>query len=183
MFINMLITALISSSGETSVAAVNLVAPVATLAICVLNGVCAGGAVAVAQCSGSGSAQKTQQAAGQSLWLTLLCGVMVGLVMLLLPRLLLTLLYAGAEAQVLEKAITYMALSSFSLILYSIYYAVFSILRGLGESRRCPRAYPCAPCRRADGAGACFLPSGLPFRMKPRPVFALTKPFSPSFWR
>lgn len=206
VFINMLITALISSSGETSVAAVNLVSPVTTLAICVLNGVCTGGTVTVAQCFGSGSTQKTQHAAGQILWLTLLCGSAVGLVMLLLPRPILTLLYAGAEAQVLEKAIRYMALSSFSLILYSIYYAAFSILRGLGESKRClflsviinvayllfsvlfinflqMDIYGSAlalTLARLVGALAAlafvFLPAGLPLHMKLRSVFC----FDPS---
>ena len=205
MFINMLITALISSSGETSVAAVNLVSPITTLAICVLNGVCAGGTVTVAQCFGSGSTEKTQQAAGHILWLTLLCGSAVALVMLLLARPMLTLLYAGAEKQVLEKAVTFMALSSFSLILYSIYYAVFSILRGLGESKRCLSLsviinvayllfsvlfinllhmdiYGSAlalTLARLVGAltalALVFLPAGLPFRMKLRSVFSFDR--------
>ena len=49
MFINMLITALISSAGETSVAAVNLVSPILTMVVCLLNGISAGGTVAAAK--------------------------------------------------------------------------------------------------------------------------------------
>ena len=65
VFINMLITALISSSGETSVAAVNLVSPVTTLAICVLNGVCTGGTVTVAQCFGAAARRKRSMRQGR----------------------------------------------------------------------------------------------------------------------
>ena len=46
MFINMLITALISSAGESSIAAVNLVSPLLGLIMCVLGGISAGGTVA-----------------------------------------------------------------------------------------------------------------------------------------
>lgn len=38
MLISMLITALISSAGESSVAAVNLVSPIFTLIVCLMNG-------------------------------------------------------------------------------------------------------------------------------------------------
>lgn len=137
MFINMLITALISSAGEASVAAVNLVSPVFTLAICLLNGICAGGAVAVTRSCGSGDTARTEQAAWQILCLTFLAGGLMSLILILFPRPILTALYAGAEAEVLEKAAAYMGQGSFSLIVFSIYSGVFCILRGLGESKKC----------------------------------------------
>mgnify|MGYP003314433203 CR=1 FL=1 len=52
MFINMLITALISKTGESSVAAVSLVSPVSALIVNVFSGISAGGTVVVAQCCG-----------------------------------------------------------------------------------------------------------------------------------
>ena len=54
MFIVMLITALISSNGETSVAAVALVSPITGLISCMFNGMAAGGSVVVAQSMGKG---------------------------------------------------------------------------------------------------------------------------------
>lgn len=137
MFINMLITALISSAGETSVAAVNLVSPIFTLIICLLNGVSAGGTVAVAQNYGSGDIQKTKEAAGHILWLTFLVGTALSLILILFPRPILTFLYAQAEPIVMEKAVAYMVQGSFSLIIFTIYTGVFCILRGLGESEKC----------------------------------------------
>lgn len=137
MFINMLITALISSAGETSVAAVNLVSPIFTLIVCMLNGISAGGTVAVAQNYGSGDRKKTTQAAGHILWLTFLAGTALSLLLILFPRPILTVLYAQAEPIVIEKAAAYMVRGSFSLIIFTIYNGVFSILRGLGESKKC----------------------------------------------
>lgn len=43
MFISMLITALISSNGEASVAAVSLVTPLTWMITCIFNGISAGG--------------------------------------------------------------------------------------------------------------------------------------------
>lgn len=137
MFINMLITALISSAGETSVAAVNLVNPIFTLIVCLLNGISAGGTVAVTQNYGSGNIERTKEAAGHILWLTFLVGSTLSLILILFPRPILTFLYAQAEPAVMEKAVSYMVQGSFSLIIFTIYTGVFCILRGLGESKKC----------------------------------------------
>ena len=137
MFINMLITALISSSGESSIAAVNLVSPLLNLIMCVLCGISAGGTVAVTQCFGEGDLNKTQQAAGHILWLTFLTGSLLGLVLILFPRPILMALYGQAEPAIMEKAVSYMIQGTFSMIIFTVYSGVFSILRGLGESKKC----------------------------------------------
>lgn len=137
MFINMLITALISSAGESSVAAVSLVGPIFTLVVCFLNGIAAGGTVAVTQSYGSGDIQKTKEAAGHILWLTALIGTVLSLALILFPKTILTTLYPSAEPIVLEKAVEYMIGGSISLIIFTIYTGVFCILRGLGESKKC----------------------------------------------
>ncbi len=137
MFINMLITALISSSGESSIAAVNLVSPLLNLIMCVLCGISAGGTVAVTQCFGEGDLNKTQQAAGHILWLTFLTGSLLGLVLILFPRPILMALYGQAEPAIMEKAVSYMVQGTFSMIIFTVYSGVFSILRGLGESKKC----------------------------------------------
>lgn len=137
MFINMLITALISSSGESSVAAVSLVSPIFTLVVCFLNGIAAGGTVAVTQSYGRGNLQQTKEAAGHILWLTVLIGSGLSLILILFPQAILSALYPSAEPIVLEKAAKYMVGGSVSLIIFTIYTGVFCILRGLGESKKC----------------------------------------------
>lgn len=137
MFINMLITALISSAGESSIAAVNLVSPLLNLIMCVLGGISAGGTVAVTQCYGGGNMVKTRQAAGHILWLTFLVGTLLGLVLILFSRPILMALYGQAEPAIMDKAVSYMVQGTFSMIIFTIYSGSFSILRGLGESRKC----------------------------------------------
>ena len=206
MFINMLITALISSAGEASVAAVNLVSPIFTLAVCLLNGICAGGTVAVTQNYGSGDAARTEKAAGQILWLTFLSGGAVGLLLILFPGPILTSLYAGAEPEVLAKAASYMARGSISLIIFTVYSGIFCILRGLGESKKClyltiiinvayllfsvlflnvlqmdilGSALALILARTAGSLAAVaflFLPQNLPIHMTFRAIFSFDKP-------
>ena len=67
MFIVMLITALISSNGETSVAAVALVGPITSLISCMFNGIAAGGSVVVAQSVGKGDPKQIQRSIGTAL--------------------------------------------------------------------------------------------------------------------
>ena len=133
MFISMLITALISSNGEASVAAVSLVTPLTWMITCIFNGISAGGTVVVAQSCGMKDPVRIRKAAGMTLWLT----VAVGTVVLMFPRQVLTLLYPEAEAVVLEKARIYLSGSAWSILVFTIYTANFGILRGLGESGRC----------------------------------------------
>ena len=37
----------------------------------------------------------------------------------------------------MEKAVSYMIQGTFSMIIFTVYSGVFSILRGLGESQKC----------------------------------------------
>lgn len=137
MFINMLITALISSNGEASVAAVSLVTPITWMITCIFSGVSAGGTVIVAQCCGSKDTTMLQRSIGMTLWMTVLVGVAVCLPLLLFPQAILLMLYPEAEAIVLEKARVYLAGSAATLLVFTVYNAIFAILRGLGESKRC----------------------------------------------
>lgn len=137
MLILALVTALISSSGEESVAAVNLGNPIMAMIICALNGVSAGGTVAVTQALGSRDLARVKEAAGHILWLIALVGTAFSLPLILFPRQILCALYGQAEAAVLEKAVLYLRGGSVSLIIFTVYTAVFSILRGLGESKKC----------------------------------------------
>ena len=137
MFINMLITALISSSGETSVAAVNLVMPILNLVLCLINGLAAGGTVAITQSYGAGDIERTRRTAGHILWLIFLIGTAVCMLFILFPRAALTMLYRQADPAVMEKAVQYVVPCSFSIIIFTVYTGVFCILRGLGESYKC----------------------------------------------
>lgn len=136
-FINTLITALISKNGETSVAAVSLVGPISGLITCLFSGISAGCTVVVAQCCGRKNPVLLRRAVGMTLWMTVGIGVMVCLPFLLFPRGVLQLLYPDAESVVMEKARIYLSGCAWSILIFTVYTAIFAILRGLGESRRC----------------------------------------------
>ena len=137
MLIGMLITALISKNGETSVAAVSLVGPITNLVVCMFNGIGAGGTVVVAQCCGTKDPEQVSKASGQVIWLTVLIGIVSCLPMLIFPRVVLLALYPAAEPAVLDKASVYLAGSAWSILPFTVYTAIYSVLRGIGESKKC----------------------------------------------
>lgn len=137
MFIMMLITALISSNGETSVAAVALVSPITGLINCMFNGIAAGGSVVVAQSKGKGDHIQLQRSIGAATVLTTIVGFAICVPFLLSPFGILHLLYPSAEPEVIEKGIIFLSGSIWSTISFVIFQACFNVLRGLGESKRC----------------------------------------------
>ena len=137
MFINALITALISKNGEVSVAAVALVGPITYLISCVFNGIGAGGTVIVAQCLGKDDPKLIRTSIGMTLWMTVLSGCIVCMPLLLFPEFVLNLIYPHADPAVMEKACMYLSGSSWSILFFTVYIAAFNVLRGQGESRKC----------------------------------------------
>ena len=137
MFINTLITALISKNGETSVAAVSLMGPVTAVVVNIFNGISAGGTVVVAQCCGRKNVAEKRAAIGITMWLTILIGTVICLPFLVSPYGVVHLLYPLAEAEVVEKAQTFLWGVSWSILVFTVYTAAFAVLRGLGYSKRC----------------------------------------------
>lgn len=137
MFINSLITALISKNGESSVAAVSLVFPITGLIINLFNGISAGGTVVVAQSCGKDDSGLKKSAISMTLWLTVVIGLTVCIPFLLFPDKILYMLYPHAESLVMEKSVVYLTGCIWSIIVFTVYTAVFAVLRGLGESKRC----------------------------------------------
>ena len=135
--INMLTTSMISSSSQASVAAVSMINPITTLVLCLLNAIAAGGTVVVAQYKGRGDQIKINEASGHTLLITV--GISFGIcaLMMFFASPIVHVLYGNAEELVVSKSITYLAGSSISLIIYSLYSAVFAIFRGLGETKIC----------------------------------------------
>jgi len=137
MFINTLITALISKNGETSVAAVSLMGPVTAVVVNIFNGISAGGTVVVAQCCGRKNVADKRAAIGITMWLTVLVGTVICLPFLISPYGVVHLLYPLAEAEVTQKAQTFLWGVSWSILIFTVYTAAFAVLRGLGYSKRC----------------------------------------------
>lgn len=135
--INMLTTSMISSSSQASVAAVSMINPITTLVLCLLNAIAAGGTVVVAQYKGRGDQSKINEASGHTLLITVGISVIICALLIIFASPVVKLLYGNAEPLVVEKSIQYLSGVSVSLIIYSIYSAVFAIFRGLGETKIC----------------------------------------------
>lgn len=137
--ISMLTTSMISSSSEASVAAVSMINPVTTLVLCLLNAIAAGGTVVVAQYKGRGDKEKINEASGHTLLITVGISVAICALLILFATPIVKALYGNAEELVVSKSIQYLSGVSISLIIYSVYSAIFAIFRGLGETQICLR--------------------------------------------
>lgn len=137
MFINALITALISSNGETSVAAVSLCSPITTLIGTFFMGLSDGGGITVSQSYGKGDESQLKRAIGMTVWLPVAVGSIFCMPFLLFPEPILHVIYPQLETEVMHKAGTYLAGCTVSILPYTLFTALFRILRGLGEPKRC----------------------------------------------
>ena len=109
MFINALITALISSNGESSVAAVSLCSPITTLIGTFFMGLSDGGGITVSKSYGKGDDAQLKRAIGMTVWLPVAVGTVFCLPFLLFPEPILHLIYPTMEAEVMHKAGIYLA--------------------------------------------------------------------------
>lgn len=135
--INMLTTSMISSSSQASVAAVSMINPITTLVLCLLNAIAAGGTVVVAQYKGRGEQDKINEASGHTLLITVGSSFLICILLIVFASPIVHFLYGNAEPLVVTKSTQYLAGVSVSLIIYSLYSAIFAIFRGLGETKIC----------------------------------------------
>ncbi|MBR5943337.1 MAG: MATE family efflux transporter [Lachnospiraceae bacterium] len=137
--ISMLSTSMVSSSGQESIAAVSMINPVGYLLICGFNAIATGGTVVVAQYKGAGDEEDVSRASGQTIFFTMLITLVLSIPFIVFASPITRFFYSGAEEIVLSKAATYLAGTGISIIPYAFYMAVFSIFRGLGETKLCLR--------------------------------------------
>ena len=137
--INMLTTSMVSSSGQDSVSAVSLVAPVNMMVMSLFTAIGSGGSVVVAQYKGKGDMQKMRHAAGQVVLATFLVALAAAAFLFTFATPLVNLLFGEAELSVRTKAAQYLMGMSISFITFSLYQGTFSVLRGTGDTKTCLR--------------------------------------------
>lgn len=137
--INMLTTAMISSSSQESVSAVSLVSPLYMMVYAIYNAISAGGTVVVAQYKGRGDKEKIRSAAGQAMLATSIAAVVLCIILIVFSNPLVYTLFAAADPVVKKKARDYLVGVSLSLIFHSLYAGSFAVFRGLGETKICLR--------------------------------------------
>lgn len=133
--LNLVNTAMISSSGVSAVSAVNMVDSLNIFLINVFVAVATGGTVVVAQYKGSGNEQMVSKAAAGTVTSVSMIALGIGLLVLGLHNPVLNVLFGSASADVLDSARTYLIGSSISYLGIAVVQAVCGALRGIGKTR------------------------------------------------
>ncbi|WP_440961728.1 MATE family efflux transporter [Paenibacillus nitricinens] len=133
--LNLVNTAMISSSGMAAVSAVNMVDSLNIFLINVFVAVATGGTVVVAQYKGSGNDRMVSQATAASVASVSLIALGIGLLLMGLHTPILNLLFGTASPEVLDNARIYLIGSSISYLGIAVVQAVCGALRGVGKTR------------------------------------------------
>ncbi|KTD84563.1 MATE family efflux transporter [Paenibacillus etheri] len=133
--LNLVNTAMISSSGMAAVSAVNMVDSLNIFLINVFVAVATGGTVVVAQYKGSGNDRMVSQATAASVASVSLIALGIGLLLMGFHSPILNLLFGTASPEVLDNARIYLIGSSISYLGIAVVQAVCGALRGVGKTR------------------------------------------------
>ena len=128
----------VSRLGEHAVSTVGLTEAMITLLYAVAIGLSMGATAMVARRIGEKNTKAATRVAGQALWLGLLVSVVVGVIGLLFPRQLLTLM--GAEAAVLDLGTNYTRLMFAGSFTIMFLFLINAIFRGAGDASLAMRA-------------------------------------------
>lgn len=133
--LNLVNTAMISSSGVGAVSAVNMVDSLNIFLINVFVAVATGGTVVVAQYKGNGNDLMVSRAAAGTVTSVALIALGIGLLIMSLHNPVLSILFGSASPEVLESARVYLIGSSASYVGIAVVQAVCGALRGIGKTR------------------------------------------------
>ncbi len=133
--LNLVNTAMISSSGVAAVSAVNIVDSLNIFLISVFVAVATGGTVVVAQYKGSRNDRNVSRASAATVTAVSLLAVGMALLLIGFHNPLLKLLFGAASVDVLDNARIYLIGSSISYTGLAVVQAVCSALRGIGKTR------------------------------------------------
>ena len=128
-------TGMISSSGVTSLSAVSLVDTLNTFLFVFYTGIATGASVIVANYRGRGDQEMLHNASIQAVTSVTLFTIITSLFIILFNVPLLNMLFGSAEAEVMEKARTYMLGSALTLPLLGVTTSMCGVLRGIGEGK------------------------------------------------
>ncbi|MCA1294806.1 MATE family efflux transporter [Paenibacillus sp. alder61] len=133
--LNLVNTAMISSSGVAAVSAVNMVDSLNIFLINVFVAVATGGTVVVAQYKGSGNDSMVSRASAATVTAVAMIALAIGLLIMGFHNPVLNVLFGTASAEVLGNARVYLIGSSISYAGIAVVQAVCGALRGIGKTR------------------------------------------------
>lgn len=135
IFMSMLNTAMISSSGVAAVSAVSMVDSLNIFLVNVFIAVATGGTVIVAQYKGTKNMEMVSKTAAQAVSAVTILSLLLSVFVIVFHSPTIHLLFGNAEADVLANAKIYLIGSAISYPLIGIYQAVCGGLRGTGDTK------------------------------------------------
>ncbi|MBR5561128.1 MAG: hypothetical protein IKU73_06925 [Clostridia bacterium] len=135
IFINMMSTAMVSSTGEAAIAAANMVGSINSIVAIVFNSFAVGGSIVIARAKGHGDDHGIRNAIGGTIALCGMTALVLCAGLLTFASLLVNSLYPAAEPLLVAYSIRYMRLIAISFIPYAVFNAVFNAFRSLGDTR------------------------------------------------
>ncbi|MCL6458666.1 MAG: MATE family efflux transporter [Gorillibacterium sp.] len=133
--LNLVNTAMISSSGVAAISAVNMIDSLNIFLINVFVAVSTGGTVVVAQYKGNGNDPMVSRAAAATVTSVSLLAFSLSLLVLSLHNPLIQVLFGTADADVMANAKVYLIGSTSSFLGIAIVQAVCGALRGIGKTK------------------------------------------------
>lgn len=134
MLVGVADTMMVSHAGEAAISGVALVDMLDYFIITVLFSVATGGAVVVSQYLGSRQKDRTNEAAGQLLFVSGTIATVVMVVCLLFHTEILKLLFGKIETDVMNACITYFVITAFSFPFLGIYNASAALFRSMRKT-------------------------------------------------
>ena len=133
--LNLVNTALVSSSGVAAIGAVSTIDALNIFLINVFIAVATGGTVVVAQYKGSRNDAMVSRAAAGSIGTVSLLSLAIGMLVLALHGPALRMLFGAGEPEVVANAETYLIGSGLSYLGVGVVQAVSGVMRGIGKSQ------------------------------------------------
>ena len=135
VIINVLSTAMVSSTGEAAIAAANMVGSINGMVALLFTAVAIGGSIVIARAKGRGNAHGVRCAIGETIALCGAISIVLSSALIVLSRPIVHLLYPQAEPLLIQYSIHYMRLIAISFLPYSVFNAVFNAFRSLGDTK------------------------------------------------
>lgn len=135
VFISVLSSAMVSSTGEAAIAAVSMVGVVNSLAVLVFNAFAVGGAIVIARSKGLGDAHGIRHAIGGTIALCSTTALVLCSFLYAFASVLINALYPTAEPMLIEYSVHYMRLMAISFVPYAAFNAIFNTFRSVGDTR------------------------------------------------
>lgn len=133
--LNLLNTAMVSSSGEAAVSAVSMVDSLNFFLMQAFIAVSTGGTVVVAQYKGRGDKKLVRRSAAQAISAVAVSAVVIAVIMAVFHGPLLNLLFGKAEPAVMANARIYIIASGLSYPCFAVYEACCGVMRGIAKTK------------------------------------------------